>query len=102
MNRADERLSHAFSPPADGNTTAQAITGTAAAVTLSRNTDYHFTSDVAYHMIFTEIGGGDATTSDRRFTAEFDYYFNTRNFTRVSIIKASGEADGTTWITQQE
>lgn len=102
MNSADERLMHAFLPPVDGNTTTQAISGSAAAVTLSSKTDYHFTSDVAYHMIFTKVGGGDATTSDRRFTAEFDYYFNTRDFTRVSIIKASGEADGTIWITEQE
>lgn len=96
---ADSTLQKAFGYPGDGDTQTIAYTGTAGAVTLERNALYKLTATTNCHVIFTNGGSADATTSDDYLVADVPYWYGTDSaVNRVSAVRAS--ADGTLYVTK--
>lgn len=77
---------------------AQATTGTAATITITRGTNYTVTSDIQFHweIMAPSSVSITAATASSPLVQQGNYYFPAG--TKISLIKATAAVNGTVWL----
>lgn len=99
-DRADTRVQRAFNPIQDGATQKVDLLATAESITLEPGELYKFWGDVKFHLVFDQTADAAANSHHPHNEAEDHYYYSMKH-TRASVIKYTGESDGSLWVTRQ-